>query len=572
MPALSGGMILYSSRSAKSVACSRLNVIGVSAFFFFPVFVAALTRADEFHSVMKTRWPSAVSHFASSPSCVVFPDPSIPSTTTNLPGYSCGCISVLSMSVFRLGREPSRFDAERLAGHPLEGRGVALRRPELQLRVARRSDLQQIVVAAVMELDRGHTLRMAAIEALGEPQDGRERSHGAPFLALQIAESLVAALRRRLAMVARHERHDFDFVRLEAAEVAVADQIVRVPVMAFVTDVDADVVKDGGILEPFALAIGQPVNDAGLIEQRRGKACDLMGVGRPVVAALGQLDDAAPADVGIAIRVGDLLPVARHVIEHEPFAQRQVAERQIVGAEPPQNLVDEDRAGHDQVGPSRLEAGHAQALFEAQRGEVLAQTVQLLRGDAPVAQRHAELALFSERDGAQAQDRARRADDPREAVARDLAEVLADLIVDEADELSLVARFERVALDEALRQPDDAEFETAAQFDARAVAPRYLDAAAADVDDDRDVARIPDAVDRRGMDQPRFLGARNHLRADAGLIGHGPQEIPAVFRLAGGARGHGHDVFDAMRFGQTPEFCEHLECRVHGLRREGAAV
>ncbi len=59
-------MILYSSRSAKSVACSRLNVIGVSAFFFFPVFVAALTSADEFHSVTNTRCPSAVSHFASS--------------------------------------------------------------------------------------------------------------------------------------------------------------------------------------------------------------------------------------------------------------------------------------------------------------------------------------------------------------------------------------------------------------------------------------------------------------------------------------------------------------------------
>ena len=78
MPALSGGMILYSRRSAKSVACSRLNVIGVSAFFFLPVLVAALTRADEFHSVTNTRCPSALSHFASSPSWVVFPDPSIP--------------------------------------------------------------------------------------------------------------------------------------------------------------------------------------------------------------------------------------------------------------------------------------------------------------------------------------------------------------------------------------------------------------------------------------------------------------------------------------------------------------
>src|ERR1700704_5893144 len=114
MPALSGGMILYSSRSAKSVACSRLNVMGVSEFFFFPDLVAALTSADEFHSVTKTRWPSALNHFARSPSCVVFPDPSIPSTTNSLPGYSCGFVRLFNI------RLSADFDSERLADHPLE--------------------------------------------------------------------------------------------------------------------------------------------------------------------------------------------------------------------------------------------------------------------------------------------------------------------------------------------------------------------------------------------------------------------------------------------------------------------
>src|SRR6185436_13741455 len=124
MPALSGGIILYSRRSAKSVAWSRLNVIGVSAFFFFPVFVAAFTRADEFHSVTNTRWPSALSHFASSASCVVLPDPSMPSTTNSLPGYSCGCIRLFNMGVrARLGNEPSDLDPERLAGHAFKRRG-----------------------------------------------------------------------------------------------------------------------------------------------------------------------------------------------------------------------------------------------------------------------------------------------------------------------------------------------------------------------------------------------------------------------------------------------------------------
>src|SRR4029450_8309511 len=124
-------MILYSSRSAKSVACSRLNVIGVSAFFFLPVFVAALTSADEFHSVTRTGWPAALSHFASSASCVVFPDPSMPSTTNSLPGYSCGVVRLVSMRerflVIADGViADGDFETNRFAEHAFERRDVAV--------------------------------------------------------------------------------------------------------------------------------------------------------------------------------------------------------------------------------------------------------------------------------------------------------------------------------------------------------------------------------------------------------------------------------------------------------------
>src|SRR5919106_3443782 len=119
MPALRGGMILYSRRSAKSVACSRLNVIGVRAFFFLPVLVAALTRADEFHSVTNTRCPSAASHFASSASCVVLPDPSIPSTTNSFPGNSCGVVRLVSMKDWFLVIGGGDLEADRLAEHLL---------------------------------------------------------------------------------------------------------------------------------------------------------------------------------------------------------------------------------------------------------------------------------------------------------------------------------------------------------------------------------------------------------------------------------------------------------------------
>src|SRR5438128_424853 len=160
-------MILYSRRSAKSVAWSRLNVIGVSAFFFLPAFVAALTSADEFHSVTNTRWPSAASHFASRPSWVVLPEPSIPSTTNSFPGYSCGFVRLFNIDV------SAHFDAQRLADQFLEWRGVARRRPRFELRLPRCSHLQQGIVSAIVEVHAGDDLRVTAVKAFCEPEDGR---------------------------------------------------------------------------------------------------------------------------------------------------------------------------------------------------------------------------------------------------------------------------------------------------------------------------------------------------------------------------------------------------------------
>src|SRR6202049_3630601 len=152
------------SRSAKSVACSRLNVIGVSAFFFLPVLAAAFTSADEFHSVTNTRCPSAISHLASSPSWVVLPEPSIPSTTNSFPGYSCGFVRLFNMSL------PADLHSERFADHALARRGLAVGRPQLQLRVAGGPEVEQRIFAAVVKLDPGDGLRVAAIEVLGQAQ------------------------------------------------------------------------------------------------------------------------------------------------------------------------------------------------------------------------------------------------------------------------------------------------------------------------------------------------------------------------------------------------------------------
>jgi hypothetical protein len=99
----------------------------------------------------------------------------------------------------------------------------------------------------------------------------------------------------------------------------------------------------------------------------------------PVVASLGELDDAAPADVGVPIGLRDFLPVPRDVVEHQPFAQRQIAERDLVGSQPPQDLVEENGARHGEVRAPRFETRHPQPFLEIERHQILANPPDVLR-------------------------------------------------------------------------------------------------------------------------------------------------------------------------------------------------
>ncbi len=176
-------------------------------------------------------------------------------------------------------------------------------------------------MAAIVQLEATDRLPVTAIEAFGQPQDRGQRPHDAPRAATEVAETLVAALGSGLTMIPRHERDDLHFFRLEAAQITVLDQIVRMFVVSFVADVHADVVEDGRVLQPRAFAIGQAVDGARLVEQRRRQPRHLLRVFGPVVAPLGQLDDAALADVRIPIRLRNFFSVLRDVIEDQPFSE-----------------------------------------------------------------------------------------------------------------------------------------------------------------------------------------------------------------------------------------------------------
>jgi len=57
--------------------------------------------------------------------------------------------------------------------------------------------------------------------------------------------------------------------------------------------------------------------------------------------------------------------VARDVIEDEPLAQREIAQRDLGGAEAAKKLVEQNRAGDGEVGAPRLEARSRRSMSSA---------------------------------------------------------------------------------------------------------------------------------------------------------------------------------------------------------------
>lgn len=236
----------------------------------------------------------------------------------------------------------AHFDPHRLADRPFEWRRMALRRPELELGIAGRPQLQQRIVAAVVQIDAGQHLRMAAVERFGQPQHRREDANHPARPAPQLTVAVVVSFRRPAPVISGDQRHHLDLGRIEAAQISVRDQVVGMLVVIFVADMHADVMQQRGVFEPFARLVGEPVDAPGFVEQRQREPGHLVGMVRPIVAPFGELDHAAAPDVRISFGLGNLLAVACDVVEHQPFAQRQVAQGQLGGAKAAQDGVEQD--------------------------------------------------------------------------------------------------------------------------------------------------------------------------------------------------------------------------------------
>ncbi len=443
-------------------------------------------------------------------------------------------------------------------------------RPDFQLGVAAGPELQQAVVAAIVQLEPRHDLSVAAIETLGESQDGRKGADRASKPARQLAVAFVRLLRRGAAVIARDQPDHLDFVGLEASKVAVLDQVIRVLVMAGVADVDSHVVKQRRVLEPLPLPIGQVVHGSGLIEKAYRQFRDLCRVLGPVVTAISELDDASSTDIRVALDLGDLPAVAPDVVEDEPLPQRQIAQRQLGRAKRSHDRVEQHRTRHHQVCPARIESRNLQALLQVQIHDRLAQPVELFGRDPQVSDIVRDAAaLLGRRDGPEAQNRPGGSDDAIEPGGDDLMNVILDLGGDVPDELPFVLPIDRIRSYESLGESDHAELEALRELDLGAGAQRDLDAPATDIDRHGRRSGDIDAVHRCQMDEARLFGARDDLRADARLTFDRCEKFAAVLGLSRRAGGRGHDLIDLMRLGQPPKLGQCLQCRRHRLLSQG---
>jgi len=123
---------------------------------------------------------------------------------------------------------------ERLAEQACERRGVAGGGPQLELRVAARAHLEQRVFAPVVQFKSRDDLGVAAVEAFSQAEYGGKGANGSPVTAAETGVLVVMTVGCRSPVIPRHEGDGVDLVRLEAAQVAVLDQVVGVFVVTLV--------------------------------------------------------------------------------------------------------------------------------------------------------------------------------------------------------------------------------------------------------------------------------------------------------------------------------------------------
>ena len=158
-----------------------------------------------------------------------------------------------------------------------------------------------------------------------------------------------------LAVVPGDQCDQLDLTVREAAEqVAVADDVVAVPVVPGVGQEEADVAQQGRRFEVLPGIVAEPVQLRGPVEEVEGKGGDVLGMLAVLVHELGELHDAAAPDVGEVVQGSAV--AALPGVEQHALAQGVVGERHRFETELLEDLLENQGAGEDDVGTPGIQS------------------------------------------------------------------------------------------------------------------------------------------------------------------------------------------------------------------------
>ncbi len=341
-------------------------------------------------------------------------------------------------------------------------------------------------------------------------------------------------------MVAGHLGDELDLVVGEAnQQVRVADDVVRVQVVAVVRHEQAHVGQQPGRLQPLLAPFAETVPGAGGLEQLEGQPGGVLGVAALPGADRREVQHAlAPEVLELSGRAP--LPSPQHVEQH-PFPKGVVRDGHLPDAQLDEGLLEDDGAAEDDVGPLGVESGQLEPVGHGGRlGQGVHHRVQLLGREGEAAHRPEGVAAPQRVDHlGQVGDGARAADRHLEAQVAGAPHGVGEVRPYVAPALGHGLLAQRLAAEEPLGEPDGAQLEAQRLEHLRALADDELGAATADVDEQVAAVEAGDGPQHPDVDQAGLLGAGHHLDLDAGLGPRPAQELVPVVRLAHGAGGHG---------------------------------
>ena len=401
-----------------------------------------------------------------------------------------------------------------------------------------------------------HDGAVAAIEALGQPQQVGQRADGLPVGRVEARVGRVARARRGLAVKQRGRRHDGDLALVEAEQVGVGDEVGRVHVVVGVRDEGAHVVQQGGVLEQLAFLVAERV-EAGVtraVEELERQARYVAGVGLIGAAGPYQPQNAALAD-GELVHEGRVR-AARQVVHEQPVAQPALGQGGHGGQlEVGHQRLEHDRAGDDDVGAVGVQARHPAPLVERQAAQQLDHLAHVGEARRLVALR---LAVVQDPGGHRGHvaGRARRAvgdvdveaADGRHRVHRRQAHgALQPLVVIASHPAGDVGQAGIAG------QAHRAERQAVQEQVPAGVADDHLGAAPADVETEGEALAELDAALHAQVDEARLFAAGHDVHVESGLVAQARHKGALIVRLAGRRRGHRDDLVGAVAARQTGE-------------------